>query len=81
LGFVGLSLAGSLRQLAGIKEEAEEEPVRHGSGFCHKTPDRENFHADQSRQLVASETFEVFERSCSHPGTPGARLPGVGFAG
>src|SRR6185436_6041004 len=38
-GFFGIrwvSLAGSLRQMAGIKEEAEEEALRHDFGFCHK---------------------------------------------
>ena len=33
----GLSLAGSLRQWAGIKEEAEEKAQAHRGGFCHKT--------------------------------------------
>src|SRR5687768_8762175 len=32
-----VSLAGPVRPRAGIKEETEEEPVRHGFGFCHKT--------------------------------------------
>src|SRR5919108_2371354 len=43
-GFLGLSLAGSLRQLAGIKEEAEKvkrhverHEAVHRLGLCHKT--------------------------------------------